>query len=593
MIENEASKTVGVSRRTLLKGTGVAATAAAASFVAAKVSEAQGTQEQRIYLPIVSNGNTNNSGANPPEIGEIPPVEVIALNRMAYGPRAGDVERVQQIGLPAYIEEQLNPTSTDPEAEAIINATTLRAGEENRPITYLNSSIAQLWPLLDSDNFNDRQQPFREVQAATWIRAVYSRWQLRERLVEFWHNHFNVNANAYGEIQATFPLYDRIMRENCLGNFRTFLEEIARSVGMQYYLDNRASRGTPPNENFVRELFELHTFGSIHYFNDLYDQWQQVPGALEGQPEGYIDEDVYEGARCFTGWTIASGQRLDGGERLPDTGEFIYVADWHDRFQKRVLATEIRRDQADLADGNQVLDLIAYHPATARYLCLKLCRRFVADSPPDSLVNGAVAVWIANQQAPDQIKQVVRFILQSEEFATSWGQKVKRSLDLFISFLRATNGQLDDVRDLEGRFTRTGYQLFRWPTPTGHPDEQSFWLSSSILVESWRLVQDVTNSFNDIASFDLEAETPPTVQTVRQIAEYWCQRMLGRTPSEALLNEAMDFLRQSYRADGPLTDRDLPPDGKNDDRDFRRDDYLRRLEFMIHIIAASPEFNWT
>jgi hypothetical protein len=115
---------------------------------------------------------------------------------------------------------------------------------------------------------------------------------------------------------------------------------VAKSAAMQIYLNNRSSRGGAANENYARELFELHTLGRPAYLNALYNRWRDVPGALDRRPQGYIDQDVYQAARAFTGWSIEDGAGIGAGRRLPMTGKFIYVENWHDNYQKRVLATE-------------------------------------------------------------------------------------------------------------------------------------------------------------------------------------------------------------------------------------------------------------
>ena len=361
-----------------------------------------------------------------------PAPEIIALNRVAFGPRPGDAERVRAMGLPAYVEEQLHPRNDDdPLYERHLKAATLHiqydvgkdnqdrdfaAVNENRALNCIAQSPAELWKLLDPAVARPNEEhvrPLQEVRAATYLRATYSRWQLREVLTQFWHHHFNINA-ALDDPRVTvmFPAYDRdVIRRHALGNFREFLEAVATSVPMLAYLNNATSKASPANENFARELLELHTVGQEHYFNRVYNRWREVPGAAEGKPIGYIDQDVYEAARAFTGWTLADGADSGRGEVFPNTGEFHYCESWHDPYQKRVLGVEFEPNAPPLSDGRKVLDLLAAHPATARHLCTKLCRRLVADDPPASLVDQAVAVWNAKRDQPDQIAQTVKVIL--------------------------------------------------------------------------------------------------------------------------------------------------------------------------------------
>ena len=531
------------------------------------------------------------------------PLEVIALNRMGYGPRPGDIDAFQQLGgtpearLSAYVEQQLSPDdASDTLCQQKLAVATMRISykladnsqfTEDRPLNTLNQGLAELWPLRNHAQNAERNRPADEIRAATWLRAVYSRWQLREVMVEFWHNHFNVNAYADSRISATFPLYDRLMRANWSGNFRTFLEGVAQSVAMQCYLNNITNKVGGPNENYARELFELHTFGSDNYFNSLYSRWQEVPGSGEGAPIGYIDEDVYEAARAFTGWTIADGSNDGNGGKLPNTGEFITMKDWHDRFQKRVLANEILRDQTALQDGSKVLDLVAYHPATAAHICFKLCQRLVSDRPSDALVRRATETWLAAKNDPQQIAKTLRVILLSDEFKQTWGAKVKRPFELLVSYIRATALDfpplnLFNTGLLSWSMEPTGYRLFSWPTPTGHPDTMSFWLSTNVMLRRWNLPNDMLNRWfwglanTDPVPFKLRAEIPASATTSRQIVAFWVQRLLGRPISDANFQTLLSLMAQSANPDGPPSGTDT--------------DLTDRVNYLVTLIAMMPEF---
>lgn len=450
-----------------------------------------------------------------------PNADIASLQRISYGATPLTIAHAKEIGMTAFINEQLHPNEIDDElVHSRLASITLHikydaspdkysAIDEDRPLTYINAGLDKLWPLTDQKNIianQERVRPVEEVRMASWVRAVYSKWQLKELMVEFWHNHFNVNAFSETKVSSTFPIYDRdVIRKNCFGNFRAFLEDVSKSTAMQYYLDNFSSKASPANENFARELFELHTLGSDHYYNSLYNRWREVPGALQGKPIGYIDEDVYEAARSFTGWTIADGSSLGKGDNLPNTGEFYYFDGWHDNYQKRVLGVEFDPNQPPLMDGIKVLDLVAYHPATAQHICLKLCKRFISDTPPDELVKAASAVWIRNQKSPDQIKQTLQFILSSKELGTSWGKKIKRPFELLASLLRITQSDFTPNSSLTGMLSQMGYYHYQWPTPTGHPDKSSYWLSSNTLLARWNTsVNLILNQQNKIATQNLQ-----------------------------------------------------------------------------------------
>ena len=429
---------------------------------------------------------------------------LFTINRLGYGPRAEEYDNLVILGTGGWLDEQLNPPAgDDPAVTARLNKTLLRikydandkdktpAMDEMRPLSSLIKSQEELWPLLDGQKHisgQEKGRPRMEVIAATLLRSVYSRYQLREVMVQFWHDHFHVNASD-DHISVALPAYDRdVIRKNCLGNFRSMLESVATSTAMLYYLSNHSSRAGAANENYARELFELHSFGREHYLNDRYDRWREVPGALQGHPEGYIDQDVYEAARAFTGWTVEDGSKIDGGRSLPSTGRFTYVENWHDGYQKRVLATEFDPFDKPMADGRKVLDLIANHPATARHMVKKLCLRLIGPDVPDSIVNQAADVWNKQVHAPNQIAQVVHLIATSQEFAQSRGKKVKRPLALMANYVRLMGFDFTPTEGLFNQLSNAGQKLFGAPTPVGIPDDNAFFLGTNAMRNRWQLL---------------------------------------------------------------------------------------------------------
>jgi uncharacterized protein (DUF1800 family) len=520
-----------------------------------------------------------------------PDANIVSLNRISYGATEDSIESIKKKGLPVFIEEQLNPVDADDEAVTTrLSSLMLHikydesldkypAVDEDRPLVYLNATMEKLWPLGDYKTpmaGQERNRPVEEIRVASWVKAVYSKWQLREIMVEFWHNHFNVNAFSEAKVTTSFPIYDReVIRKNCFGNFRTFLEDVAKSTAMQYYLDNFSSKASPANENFARELFELHTLGSDHYFNNLYNRWREVPGALTGKPIGYIDEDVYEAARSFTGWTIADGSGLGKGENLPNTGEFYYYDGWHDNYQKRVLGVEFDPNQPPLQDGLKVLDLVAYHPATAKHLCQKLCKRFISDNPSATIVNGAVAVWVKHQKSPDQIKHVLRFILLSKELQSSWGQKVKRPFELVASLLRATSADFTPNGSLTGQLSQMGYFHYQWPTPTGHPDKSEYWLSSNTMLARWNTaINFVVNRQNKLTNYSFRSLTPIEIKTPTQVAEYWTRRVLQKNKSTEFLSSMTTYVANGKKTDDPIPD----------------NQFEARVSNLVALLSMTPDF---
>ena len=449
------------------------------------------------------------------------------LGRAGFGASPDSLQEFQALGYKDWIEDQLSPRAgQDAVADAHLKNARLRikyaagdgwpAVDELRPLQTLDAPVSTLWHLVDHKNpLNgaERRRPRDEVLAATVLRAVHSRWQLREVMCNFWHDHFNVDAGNEA-IGVALPAYDRdVIRAHCLGNFREFLESVARSAAMQYYLSNRSSRAGAANENYARELFELHTMGRAAYLNDQYDRWREVPGAVQGRPSGYIDQDVYEAARAFTGWTIEDGGTVDSHRKLPATGQFVYVENWHDGYQKRVLAHEFDAFAPALADGRQVLDLVAAHPATARLLCTKLCKRFIGDEVPAPLLEQLTAVWLAHTESHDQIARVLRTMFAAKDFSHA---KVRRPLNLAAAFARAMQIDLDYSDPLGGEIAGAGQALFAWPSPTGLPDEGAPFLTSQAMRRRWSLVLGLAENYwgtGLIASPDKMHLTQPTTQS--------------------------------------------------------------------------------
>jgi uncharacterized protein (DUF1800 family) len=444
------------------------------------------------------------------------------LGRAGYGASVESVTQLQAIGLNAWLDEQLKVRpNPEPDLDRRLREARLRikypAGEgfaatdELRALSCLDAPIASLWHLVDHKNLMhvaERRRPRDEVVAATVLRAVHSRLQVREVLCGFWHDHFNVDANGEA-IGVALPAYDRdVIRAHCLGNFREMLETVAKSAAMQYYLSNRSSRAGAANENFARELFELHTLGRSAYLNDRYDRWREVPGALQGHPSGYIDQDVYEAARAFTGWTIEDGSGVDARRKLPQTGQFVYVENWHDGYQKRVLGSEFEAFSPAMADGRQVLDLVAQHPATARFVCEKLCRRLLGDPVPQGLHQRLQQLWLEHVESHDQIARVVRALLTSKEFADPKirGNKVRRPLSLAASFCRAMQIDVKYAEPLGNELSACGQNLFGWPTPTGLPDQAAPFLTSQAMRHRWSLLLSLAEN-----NWSLGSVAPPDV----------------------------------------------------------------------------------
>jgi uncharacterized protein (DUF1800 family) len=442
-------------------------------------------------------------------------LEALTLNRFGFGARPGDVASISG-NLNTWLQNQLNGPQGDSDktnwslSQSKLQISYTRQADgvavsENRTLNYLNATQAQLFPLTSSKNYPDyaeRIRPAVEVQGASFVRAVMSEYQVREALTMFWHNHFSVNAFADEYVGASFPVYDRILRANALGNFRVMLGQVTKSVTMMYYLNQQSSTSQHPNENFAREVMELHTLGIINYY-----------GRSGSSALGYSDDDVIALARVLTGWTIATGSVNASDGTRPNDGRFIFAPTFHDKAAKTLLGLRFDGTTGQ-AEGEAVLDTLASHPGTAKFLALKLCRYFVADNPPDILVQTIANVW-----------QVVIAIISSPEFAGSAGSKVKDPFQLIVSGLRATQAPWTLNMSYIYTVQNMGYPLFGWPTPDGIPTDGSTWNGTEGMLQRWNtaisLFTNTAYTNNKVASL-----VPSPVTDAAALADYMARAYL-------------------------------------------------------------------
>ncbi len=467
---------------------------------------------------------------------------VHVLNRITFGPRPGDVARVREIGLEAYLEQQLHPERIDDtELEQTLTRfetldldTSTLVREYHLPALMtrrrLRAEIARTpqrdgtsdfipgrpEPGMDPDELRRRRSELppemrrgqlipQELMEQKIIRAVSSERQLQEVLVDFWFNHFNVSMRKGPLIQPFLTEYERdVVRPHVLGRFRDLLGAVAESPAMLLYLDNwlssdpdapaaltrsfrhqrpsgrsradgrdgfqmprvgfgdprRGARmgGIPPvqpgrrdgvNENYARELLELHTLG------------------VDG---GYTQHDVVEVARALTGWTIAP---------LPGGGGFHFEPRLHDDGEKQILGQTISGHGK--ASGDEVLDLLARHPSTARFIATKLVSRFVTDDPPPALVERAAARFL---ETDGDLREVTRLILTSPDFFAAETQraKVKTPLEFVVSSVRALDAEVYRGLGLVRGLQELGMPLYSCQPPTGYSDRADAWVNTGALL---------------------------------------------------------------------------------------------------------------
>jgi len=505
------------------------------------------------------------------------------LNRLGFGARPGDVEKVRAIGLQKYIDQQLNAsTIVDTAAEAkvknleVFNMSTaevfakypnpgalLRQLEGGRQ-AQANAQNAPATPnagmppppadeaQMTADERRERQRKIQEIYrkydlrpAAQMLpqivsnrvlRAVYSEKQLQEVMVDFWQNHFNVFSGK-AAVRWYIPSYERdVIRKNALGNFRDLVVGTAQHPAMLFFLDNFESvapNAQPPggngrlaqavrngnipprlrdrikleqnltdaqldqriqqlktqqnrprrglNENYARELMELHTLG------------------VDG---GYTQKDIVEVARAFTGWTIAdprgyrrvAASTIDGVEEqrlarlqrqagIPDdvvSGEFYFNERWHDKDAKTVLGQKI--EGGGVNDGLKVIDILVKHPSTAKFIARKLATKFVNDNPSEALV-GRVAE--AFSKSNGDIKTTLRAIFTDKEFFApeNYRAKIKTPFELAVSSIRAVGGDTTGGPQMLAMLNKLGEVPYGYQAPTGYPDTAEDWVNTGALLE--------------------------------------------------------------------------------------------------------------
>ncbi len=511
----------------------------------------------RIPLSIVTTLTlaTSLAAQMPPPAPPAPPAAAMtardsalhALNRLAYGPRPGEVDSVARLGVMRWIDRQLDPDGIDDKALE-------RREHDFKILDYHREDLAErfrdvqrerqrmqreLGAAADTvrpDNLPKPMREFRqldgELQQLAVVRAALSERQLREVMVDFWTNHFNVFVGK-GADRFLLPSYiEQTIRPRVLGRFEDLLIATAESPAMLFYLDNAQSvapGSTPPrpfrpfspffgrrrfgmnempedrrrrqqtgiNENYARELLELHTLG------------------VDG---GYTQQDVIEVARIFTGWSIEP----------PERGAGFVFRDWaHDQGTKHVFGLTFHDDGRD--EGVRLLKFLAMQHATMHHVSAKLCARFVADEPPDGCVDAAVAAW---QKTRGDIRAVLRAIVTSPDF---WApqvvrSKVKTPFEFVVSAVRAVSADPDTTPRLAQVVARLGEPLYQQPAPTGYGETEAHWVNSGALLARMNAAVALAGGHLPGIDGNLDAVIPATTDH-SQLVDMVDKRILGGTMS--------------------------------------------------------------
>ncbi|HVJ18810.1 MAG TPA: DUF1800 domain-containing protein, partial [Polyangiaceae bacterium] len=436
-----------------------------------------------------------------------PPLELAearhVLNRLTFGPRTADVAKLREMGIDAWLAAELAPERTpDPELE--------RALEPYREALSTPAELVENWlgaEAMEGEGgrklMRDLKPHFKahlaKVALAELTRHVVSERQLEEVMVDFWANHFNVFAKK-GSVQLLAGDYvERALRPHALGRFGELLLATARHPAMLIYLDNQKNRSRGLNENYARELLELHTVGV---------------------DSGYGQSDVIDVARVLTGWTL----------REPPQGSFGFVFDKkrHDNGEKTVLGVRFPARGGE-AEGVRLLEALAAHPATARHLGRKLCQRFVADEPPAGCVDVAARAYL---ESGGETRAVIRAIVAHESFLApaAYGAKLKKPLEFAASALRAVGAVPDGTTQLGDALAALGEPLLLESVPTGYSDSEADWATSGGMLG--RLTFASMLAFRKLKGVTFDAERALPGASTAELLEAGNLRFLGGSASE-------------------------------------------------------------
>lgn len=386
------------------------------------------------------------------------PEIVHLLNRITYGPRPGEVARVAQIGWEAFVEQQLHPEQIDDSAldQRLAAFKTLTMSSAGLLAAYPQGARPGPRPIIE------------ELQSAALLRAIYSERQLFEIMVDFWSNHLNIYIGK-NLVKWLKTADDRdVIRAHALGTFRDLLLASAKSPAMLVYLDNAENvkpgtrRGTTIgglNENYAREVLELHTVGASG---------------------GYTQDDVVAVARALTGWTVTR-------RNADEAGAFQFVPRLHDDGEKYISFLNLALPAGGgIEEGEALLAALASHPKTAEQIAYKLCVTFVSDDPPPTLIGRVAKAYLDNDT---DIRATLGVLLRTKEFKASTGQKIKLPLRMLVSAVRALGAESAShpraALPLVQQLRVLGHVFFAWPAPNGYPQVGAAWVNTGALLARW------------------------------------------------------------------------------------------------------------
>jgi len=393
------------------------------------------------------------------------------VRRITSGLTAAEIATARQMGFSAYLDYQLNPAAMDNTAVDTFVST-------NYP--FLSQTYAELLT-RDSTEANN------QLMDGALYRAAFSKRQLHERMVEFWTDHFTVSLQKVG-IRKTIDDRD-VIRANALGKFPDLLRATSKSPAMMVYLDQNLSRFPTPNQNYAREIMELHTLG--------------VSG-------GYTQTDVAELSRILTGWSV-SGANFVFNRNSHDRGQNgpkVFLGRTFPTMLSTATAAEMQKE------GEDAIDMLVVHPSTANYIALKMARWLLAYDPPNSVVDATAAVYLSTG---GDIPSMIRTILTPTNLMGSVA-KYRRPFHYAAASLRALGATVTNVRAIRGQADLMGMPMFQWEQPNGYPDRIDWW--SGLVLIRWRFASTLSSQASattvavDLTPFKAQGNTADGVMKV-------------------------------------------------------------------------------
>jgi uncharacterized protein (DUF1800 family) len=420
------------------------------------------------------------------------------MSRFSFGPRPGDVGRILEMGESAWIQEQLEASSDKALWDLLSQYESLTMETPDIVQTFNTQARDDETSEQRKERTRLRGQPKRDLLASVATRALQSKNQIDEVLCDFWRNHFNVSYTKGGSANYLLTDWERtVIQANSLGDFPRMLAASARHPAMLHYLDNSSSRRPPSkqelaeierkvrrktgsrqqgedavqlalqrglNENYAREILELHTLGVDNY---------------------YKQKDVVALAEVLTGWTYDGGRNGDW--------VFVFKNNMHVEGDKKVLGKRIKSDRKDgEIEGDQVLEILSEHKGTSEFIAMKLVRYFVSDWPLPKLTKSVAKTY---RKTDGDVRAMIQTILDSDEFWSreNYRSKFKTPMEFAMSALRATNAEVDNLRSVHSRLEEMGQPLYHCDDPTGWYDTAEAWLDPGVMALRWQFALDLAS----------------------------------------------------------------------------------------------------